>query len=205
MLEIKNLNLNFSGNPILNNINLNVPPGSITHIEGKNGSGKTSLLKCITGIYPEFEGEISIQNHQVSSTTIRNYAPLISFFIDRNFSYPFLSVKDNLEIFSYYNNVSAFSPDLNKLIEDFGLSEIVDKKVSKISAGYKQKLEIVIALLNEGKYVLLDEPTVNLDKHSAEVLYNYVLKTAEKQEKAYLIVSHNDTRLTEIASQKISL
>lgn len=205
MIQIRDVSLSLEGNEIFKNISLDLSLGSILHIDGKNGSGKTSLLKCITGIYSDFNGDIKINSHAVSRHTVNNYTPFLSFFIDKGFSYPFLTIEQNLKIFKYYNGNTKVNVDLDELTREFGLYKILKERVFKISAGSKQKLELVLALINDGQYVLLDEPTVNLDNSSIEILYNYIVKTSESNNKAYLIVSHNDVKVAKIASQKLSL
>lgn len=204
MIIANNLSLVLGGNTIFQNLNFTVNEGTITQIDGPNGSGKSSLLKCIVGIYNNFEGDISIDSCAVLPSNLTKYAKLISFFIDKDFSYSYLSVKDNLKIFSYYNGITNLDPDLEQLFSDFNLSQFLDVKVSKLSAGYRQKFEIILAMLNSGTYVLLDEPVVNLDSASVDVLYDYLQKSV-KNNRSYVIVSHNDAKLAEIAHQQIKL
>ena len=204
MIVANNLSLDLGGNTIFQNLDFVINEGTITQIEGPNGSGKTSLLKCIVGIYNNFEGDISIDSCAVLPSNLTKYAKLISFFIDKDFSYSYLSVKDNLKIFSYYNGITNLDPDLEQLFSDFNLSQFLDVKVSKLSAGYKQKFEIILSMLNSGTYVLLDEPVVNLDSASIDVLYDYLQKSV-KNNRSYLVVSHNDAKLAELAHQQIKL
>jgi ATP-binding cassette subfamily B protein len=204
MIIANNLSLDLGGNTIFQNLNFTVNEGTITQIEGPNGSGKSSLLKCIVGIYNNFEGDISIDSCAVLPRNLTKYAKLISFFIDKDFSYSYLSVKDNLEIFSYYNGITNLDPDLEQLFSDFNLSQFLDVKVSKLSAGYRQKFEIILAMLNSGTYVLLDEPVVNLDSASVDVLYDYLQKSV-KNNRSYVVVSHNDAKLAQITHQQIKL
>jgi ABC-type multidrug transport system ATPase subunit len=204
MIVANNLNLILGGNTIFQNLDFIIKEGSITQIVGANGSGKTSLLKCIVGIYNNFDGDISIDSYNVSRSNLTGYAKLISFFIDKDFSYPYLSVKDNLKIFAYYNGVNKMDSDLEQLFMDFNLSQFSEVKVSKLSAGYRQKFEIILSMLNTGKYILLDEPVVNLDSESINILYNYVQQSI-KSNRSYIIVSHNDSNLFEISHQQIKL
>jgi ATP-binding cassette subfamily B protein len=204
MIVAKNLSLILGGNTIFQNLDFIIKEGSITQIVGANGSGKTSLLKCIVGIYNNFDGDISIDSYKVSRSNLTEYAKLISFFIDKDFSYPYLSVKDNLKIFAYYNGVNKMDSDLEQLFTDFNLSQFSEVKVSKLSAGYRQKLEIILSMLNTGKYVFLDEPVINLDLGSASVLYTYI-QNSIKDTRSYLIVSHNDSNLSQISHQQIKL
>jgi ATP-binding cassette subfamily B protein len=204
MIVANNLSLDLGGNTIFQNLDFVINEGTITQIEGPNGSGKSSLLKCIVGIYNNFEGDISIDSCAVLPSNLTKYAKLISFFIDKDFSYSYLSVKDNLKIFSYYNGITNLDPDLEQLFSDFNLSQFLDVKVSKLSAGYKQKFEIILSMLNSGTYVLLDEPVVNLDSASIDVLYDYLQKSV-KNNRSYLVVSHNDAKLAELAHQQIKL
>lgn len=204
MIIANNLSLDLGGNTIFQNLNFTVNEGTITQIEGPNGSGKSSLLKCIVGIYNNFEGDISIDSCAVLPRNLTKYAKLISFFIDKDFSYSYLSVKDNLKIFSYYNGITNLDPDLEQLFSDFNLSQFLDVKVSKLSAGYRQKFEIILSMLNSGTYVLLDEPVVNLDSASIDVLYDYLQKSV-KNNRSYVVVSHNDAKLAQITHQQIKL
>jgi ATP-binding cassette subfamily B protein len=204
MIIANNLSLDLGGNTIFQNLNFTVNEGTITQIEGPNGSGKSSLLKCIVGIYNNFEGDISIDSCAVLPRNLTKYAKLISFFIDKDFSYSYLSVKDNLEIFSYYNGITNLDPDLEQLFSDFNLSQFLDVKVSKLSAGYRQKFEIILSMLNSGTYVLLDEPVVNLDSASINVFYDYLQKSV-KNNRSYIVVSHNDAKLAQITHQQIKL
>lgn len=204
MIIANNLSLDLGGNTIFQNLNFTVNEGTITQIEGPNGSGKSSLLKCIVGIYNNFEGDISIDSCAVLPRNLTKYAKLISFFIDKDFSYSYLSVKDNLEIFSYYNGITNLDPDLEQLFSDFNLSQFLDVKVSKLSAGYRQKFEIILSMLNSGTYVLLDEPVVNLDSASVDVLYDYLQKSV-KNNRSYIVVSHNDAKLAQITHRQIKL
>jgi ATP-binding cassette subfamily B protein len=204
MIVANNLSLDLGGNTIFQNLDFVINEGTITQIEGPNGSGKSSLLKCIVGIYNNFKGDISIDSCAVLPSNLTKYAKLISFFIDKDFSYSYLSVKDNLKIFSYYNGITNLDPDLEQLFSDFNLSQFLDVKVSKLSAGYRQKFEIILSMLNSGTYVLLDEPVVNLDSASIDVLYDYLQKSV-KNNRSYLVVSHNDAKLAELAHQQIKL
>jgi ATP-binding cassette subfamily B protein len=204
MIVANNLSLDLGGNTIFKNLDFVINEGTITQIEGPNGSGKSSLLKCIVGIYNNFEGDISIDSCAVLPSNLTKYAKLISFFIDKDFSYSYLSVKDNLKIFSYYNGITNLDPDLEQLFSDFNLSQFLDVKVSKLSAGYRQKFEIILSMLNSGTYVLLDEPVVNLDSASIDVLYDYLQKSV-KNNRSYIVVSHNDAKLAQIAHQQIKL
>lgn len=204
MIIANNLSLDLGGNTIFQNLDFVINEGTITQIEGPNGSGKSSLLKCIVGIYNNFDGDISIDSCAVLPRNLTKYAKLISFFIDKDFSYSYLSIKDNLEIFSYYNGITNLDPDLEQLFSDFNLSQFLDVKVSKLSAGYRQKFEIILSMLNSGTYVLLDEPVVNLDSASIDVLYDYLQKSV-KNNRSYVVVSHNDAKLAQITHQQIKL
>lgn len=204
MIVAKNLSLVLGGNTIFQNLDFIIKESSITQIEGANGSGKSSLLKCIVGIHNNFDGDISIDSWKVTRKNLSQYAKLISFFIDKDFSYPYLSVKDNLKIFAYYNGKKYMDPDLEELFKDFDLMQFSDIKVGKLSAGYRQKLEIILAMINAGKYVLLDEPLNNLDSGSISVLYNYIQRDI-KDTRSYIIVSHNDSNLSDISHQQIKL
>lgn len=204
MIIANNLSLDLGGNTIFQNLDFVINEGTITQIEGPNGSGKSSLMKCIVGIYNNFEGDISIDSCAVLRNNLTEYAKLVSFFIDKDFSYSYLSVKDNLEIFSYYNGITNLDPDLEQLFSDFNLSQFLDVKVSKLSAGYRQKFEIILSMLNSGTYVLLDEPVVNLDSASIDVLYDYLQKSV-KNNISYVVVSHNDAKLAQITHQQIKL
>ncbi len=204
MIDIKNLDFSIGNRNIIENLSFQFKDGSITHLDGRNGVGKTSLIKCILGIN-SFEGQIFIDEYEVSKRSINKFKHLLTFLLNPYSCYSYLTVNDNINIFNYYNHKIPTSSNIIRLFEIFELQQVSNLKVSKLSSGLRQKVELFISFLSNGKYVLLDEPFTNLDKSTSNKFYNFIIETSQRGEYTYIITSHNDVVLEEISTQKLLL
>ena len=168
ILTCTNLKLNTESKEIFGPISLSLLPGSITKLSGKNGSGKTSFLKMISGlISTNSDGEVLINDISIKETE----KPYLTYIAHESALYDQMSVIENLEFWaSCYNSEILIPAALNY----FGLSDIADIKCSELSAGNKQKLSLARLICCESNIWLLDEPEVNLDEENKRNLYNLI-------------------------------
>lgn len=149
-LEVTNVSKHFGKKTILDNVSFCIAPGDCVGIIGKNGTGKSTLTKIIAGVCKYEIGSV------VSNVPIA-YVP------QENGLFPEMSVLDNLRL-AYSDSKRSLKEDLKKgPICDFGLSEYLHFKVSKLSGGFKKKLGILCALIKEPGLLMLDEPGAALD------------------------------------------
>lgn len=191
-LVIKNLRKQIRDNAILQNINLQVKKGEIVGIVGLNGSGKTTLLKCILG-FVNYDGGIFIDGKNVLCNKLHNFG----FIIENPNLYLHSSGWDNIKFWSkFYKNVDL--KYVKSLCDSFNLD--LRKKVKKYSLGMKQKLAIILSLINKPELLLLDEPTNGLDMKNIFLLRNVLLTLKDT---TILISSHDINELCKICNRLI--
>ena len=200
MISIENLHKKFSRNKVLKGIDLEIEKGGIFAVLGPNGSGKTTLIKSILGMVVPNSGNIKLNGKSVKNDwKYRNnidYLPQIANFPGN------LSVRELIRMIkdlrSYKN-----ADDL-RLIELFKLESFLDKKLSNLSGGTKQKVNLVLTFMFDSPLIILDEPTTGLDPISHIRLKELI--TAEKQKgKTILITSHIMSFVEEIADEIVFL
>ena len=159
MIYIKNLTKEFDGITILEHISFNIEKGKIIGLLGKNGVGKTTLLKLLSGLLQATDGEILVLGKNPwfeRDKVLRD----IGIIIENPIFYEHLTAYKNIELHLEYMNVKA---DIKKLLGLVGLNNIDKKPVSKFSLGMKQRLGIARAISHSPKLLILDEPINGLD------------------------------------------
>ena len=154
-LEIKNLTKKFKDNIIINDINLNMEGGNIYGFIGRNGSGKSVLLKLICGFYYPSSGSILLDGYDYSSKN--EFPKNTRALIEKPKFLPDLSGYENLSLLASVQK--KIGPrEINYWLEKLNLIEEKDKKYSKYSLGTKQKLGIIQVLMEDPDLIILDEP-----------------------------------------------
>ena len=187
-LETINLSYHFAGGTmVLNNINLQVPTGSIYGFLGPNGAGKTTTLRLILGLLKKQSGAINIFNqpfdrHRVE--VLKNIGSLI----ESPALYAHLTAKENLEVWRKMYQCPVSS--INEVLGTVGLSDTGAKKAGQFSLGMKQRLSIAVALLHQPKLLVLDEPTNGLDPNGIVEIRELLKKLNRESGMTILISSH---------------
>lgn len=162
MLKLENVGMSFGKKQILKDITVSFE-NKIYALLGPNGSGKTTLIRSIAGLYP-FSGKI--EKNGLSASENRNEFLADFGYLPQSFGcVPYFSVREALELFCVMKNIpkSDFAEEIGRCLEKVGLSEEVDKKISKLSGGMLRRVGIAQALLGSPSLLLLDEPTSGLD------------------------------------------
>jgi ABC-2 type transport system ATP-binding protein len=161
-INISKASKSFGKNNVLENIDLVSNNGEILGLIGPSGAGKTTLIRLITGSIKADSGEIKIDNIIVPDKKILK---LIGFMPQSDAIYTDISGLDNLKFFGRLYGISG--KQLNKKCEEMlrfiNLYDDKDKLVSKYSGGMKKRLSLIIALIHNPDYIILDEPTVGMD------------------------------------------
>ena len=170
---------------ILDKFNCKIKKGKFTSIIGPSGTGKTSLLKLISGLMKPEKGEIKFNNQ------ILNYLDQKISLIQQNPSLmPWLNVYDNITL----ANVSNKEPNhynIKKLIKDIGLEEFLSYFPHQLSGGLSQRVAIARALLFKPNLLLLDEPFAALDNLSREVISAELVSIIKKESVTVVMVTHS--------------
>lgn len=178
-MKLKNIQKYYGKQHILKNIDFDFGGSQIVGLIGKNGVGKTTLMKIMNQNIMKYEGTFNKENSDKVGYLIEN--PKL--YLNKTGYY-------NLNFFRNVLGTNVDDDYINMLIESFGIKPYIDKKVKKYSMGMKQKLSIAVALMNKPQYLILDEPTNGMDPDGS----TDVLKTLEKVSKdlniKVLISSH---------------
>lgn len=192
MIQTKNLNKSYKKQEVNKDISLLVPKNSIYGLLGPNGSGKSTLLKMLTGMINPTSGEIIYKEKPWS----RNDLLEIGSLIEQSPIYENLTARENLKVRTLLYNL----PDsrIEDVLEIVNLTNTGNKKAGKFSMGMKQRLGIAIALLNNPKLLILDEPTNGLDPIGIGDLRE-LIKSFPKKGITVIISSHILSEVEQIA------
>ena len=168
LLECKHLFKEFDDKQILKDINLKIPKGKIIGLLGKNGTGKTTSIKLRNDLLTPTSGEILIngKNPGVESKEIISYLPEKTY-IDRE-----MKVKDAIKYFEeFYDNFD--SEKAKKLLKDLDLD--INTKISKMSKGMQEKLQLILVMSRNAQIYILDEPLGGVDPATRDYILDTIL------------------------------
>ena len=197
-LLVNNLNKNIKGKDILNNINLSLENGKIYALVGSNGAGNTTVFKCIMGVTADI-GTIDLKT-VAEDSYLRNIGALVDFSENQEK----FTIKEIFEEHFTYMKMDIKELDnyINSLLEKVGLSIGMDTKISSLSLGMKQKLNIALAISHQPKVLLLDEPFNGLDRSGVKILKNIIIDFKDN-DNLVLISSHTFKELDDFVDEVI--
>ncbi len=188
LIETKQLTKVYGEQTAVNSVNLHVKKGRIYGLLGRNGAGKTTIMKMILGLTPITSGEVDVFGQNIKGKEKRIY-PRIGAIIETPGFYPNLTGTENLEIFAKLRGTAA--PNAVKTaLEVVGLPYKDKKLFSKYSLGMKQRLGIANAILHDPELLILDEPTNGLDPIGIAEVRNFIKDLSTERGKTILISSH---------------
>lgn len=185
-LELKDVSKMFGSNEIIKDVSLTMTDGRIYGFIGRNGSGKSVLLKMICGFYAPTSGEILLddENYIAKQSFPKDTRALIE---KPNFL-PDLTGYENLKLLASVQNKIG-EKEILKVLEQLNLTKEKDKKYSKYSLGTKQKLGIAQVLMENPSLIILDEPFNGVECETVGKIRN-LLKEEVKKKKIIIIASH---------------
>lgn len=194
MIEIKNITKSYDERKILDDISINFEEGKIYGIIGQNGSGKSVLLKVMSGFITPNQGTIIYDGKDINKE--ETFPDNTGVLLDNSGFVPNLTGFDNLKLLATINKTI----DDNEIIEELknvNLLEEKDKKYYKYSLGMRKKLGICQAIMEHQKYVILDEPFSGIDKGSLAMIYDY-LKKIKSEGRTLIISTHTSDRAKDL-------
>lgn len=200
-INIDNISKSFDKGLVLNNINLYFESGKVYGLKGRNGSGKTMLLRAISGLILPDKGTIKIDDKILGDDL--SFPPSVGVLIENPGYIPELSGKENLKNIADIKSVIS-DDEINEIMKYFDLEPESKKPVKKYSLGMKQKLGLCMAFMEDPELILLDEPMNALDEKAVNDLKDLILKK-EKEGKLIIIASHDLEDLEELTDEIIEM
>lgn len=188
VIKTNQLTKKYGKQTVVNEVNLHVKKGRIYGLLGRNGAGKTTIMKMILGLTSSTSGNVEVFGQSIVGKEKRIY-PRIGAIIETPGFYPNLTGTENLEIFAKLRGTAAPNAVKNAL-EIVGLSYKDKKLFSKYSLGMKQRLGIANAILHDPELLILDEPTNGLDPIGIAEVRDFMKKLSVEHGKTILISSH---------------
>ncbi len=198
ILEIQHISKKYGEQKVLNDISFCAKKGEIIGFLGPNGAGKTTTMKIITGCLDAGEGNVFIENYDISKDILKT-RKLIGYLPENNPLYEEMFVQEYLEyIAKLYlpdNSKNRIKEKVKTIIIRVGLKPEAHKQISQLSKGYKQRVGLAQAIIHNPDLLILDEPTSGLDPNQTEEIKSLLLELSK--EKTILFSSHT---LAEVAS-----
>ena len=186
-IQVNDIVLRFKKDILLDHVSYQCEQGKIHGIVGRNGSGKTLLMKCICGFIRPNEGHIYVRDKEIGKDI--DFTPDTGIIIETPGFIPYYSGYRNLKVLAAINNRIS-RKDIENAMYQVGLDPTIKKRVATYSLGMRQRLGIAQAIMEDPSLIILDEPFNGLDKHGVEEMREYFL-SLKKKGKTILLTSHN--------------
>lgn len=180
LLKIENLSKSYGKRKVLKNISFTINEGRIVGLLGKNGTGKTTLIKLVNDLLTRDSGEILVNGNEIGVESKKD----ISYLPERTYLDKSMKVKEVVKFFEeFYDNFDA--KKAHKLLKDLGLDE--EQKLSKMSKGMQEKVQLVLVMSRKAKLYILDEPLGGVDPATRDYILDTILTNFN--ENASIIIS----------------
>lgn len=188
--------------PTLKGVSFEVDNGEVYGLVGKNGAGKSTTIKCITGIYPFEKGIITVNNHNIKKQE-KKAKMLIGYVPDNHSVYENLTGREYVNFMADIYGVSK--QDREKRIEKYGkifnILDSLDMQISGYSHGMHQKICIMGALVHEPKLWILDEPFLGLDLQSIQAVKECIIDYSKNKRHMVIFSSHDIETVNKICDK----
>lgn len=186
-IVLKDLTKTYGSQRAIDNISFSIDSGEIVGFLGPNGAGKSTTMKILCGYIPQTSGVAQIMGMEVSKNPI-GVKKRIGYLPELNPLYPDMYVAEYLKFISDIHKIKGSKQAIERVIESTGLSLERKKKIGQLSKGYKQRVGLAQALLNDPDVLILDEPTSGLDPNQVTEIRKLILSLGK--DKTILLSSH---------------
>lgn len=200
-IEVKNVTKKIGSNTVLSGINVGMNTGKIYGLKGKNGSGKTMLMRIISGLITATEGEVVIGGKILGKDM--SFPESIGLLIENPAFLPSYSGFDNLKMIASIKNIIS-DEEIKAVIERVGLDPEDKKKYKKYSLGMKQKLGIACAIMEKPDIIILDEPVNAVDEEGVKIIRE-ILDELKKEDKVVILACHDKEELFYLSDEIIEI
>ena len=200
LIETHDLCKKYGSNMVIKHVNMHVPEKAIYGFVGENGSGKTTIMRLITGLAEVTSGSFTLFGVENTNRKIHGVRKQISAIVETASLVPTLTALDNMRYQELYSGIKLTPEERSELLKKVHLENVGNKKVKNFSLGMRQRLAIALALMNKPKLMFLDEPMNGLDPEGIAELRDLLIDLNQKEGITVLISSHILSELEKIAS-----
>ena len=200
VISIRDLKKSFGTLTVLNGIDIDILKGENIAVLGRSGSGKSVLIKIISGLLKPDSGMVKVLGQQVDKldgAALQQLRLKIGFSFQNSALYDSMSVRENLEFPLVRNKRNLKSTEVNDAIEEVlsnvGLSQTINQMPSELSGGQKKRIGIARTLILKPEIMLYDEPTAGLDPVTCIEINNLIVKVQQQYNTSSIIITHDLT------------
>ena len=210
MIKALNISKKYGELKVLNALNLDVKKGEVVSIVGASGAGKTTLLQILGTLDKPNEGNLFINETDITLLSSKKLAAFrnkeIGFIFQFHQLLPEFTALENVCIPAYIAGKSKSEAEKEALeyLKFLKLEHRIDHKPAELSGGEQQRVAVARALINQPSVVLADEPSGNLDSKNAKELHDLFFELREKFDQTFIIVTHNE-ELANMADRKLTI
>lgn len=207
-IELKNINKDYgtgiSKVQVLSDVSFKAHSGELSLVLGPSGSGKSTFLTIAGGLQRPTSGQVLIDGQDISQFSEKQRDEIrlnqIGFVLQSYNLLSYLSVADQFALVDRVHRGNLSSDRLEKLLQELGIDQLVNKYPDELSGGQNQRVAIARALYTDPAIILADEPTAALDSERVKVVGRLMKKMAKRYDKAVVVVTH-DLRLKDFADR----
>ena len=201
MLRLNNVSKTFDGKPALNSLSLDIAEGEFVVLVGPSGCGKSTLLRLLSGLESVSEGDIWLQEENITflSPRERNFAMIF-----QNYAlFPHLSVRDNITFGMKIRkeDKASWQPRLEQVSRMLQLEPLLDRKPAKLSGGQRQRVAMARAIVRNPRLFLMDEPLSNLDARLRSEVRDSIMALHQQLRTSTIYVTHDQTEAMSMADR----
>ncbi len=193
-MEIKELNKSYDEKKVVDNLSFEIKKGEVVSIIGPNGAGKSTLMSILSRLIKRDSGKIIFEDKDMDKWKSNELAKKIAILTQTNSSEMKLTVREIVSFGRFPYSANHLNEEDEKKVDEaleyMNLTEIQDKFIDELSGGQRQRAYIAMIIAQDTEYVLLDEPTNNLDVHHSTNLMRLVRKLSTKLGKTVILVLH---------------
>lgn len=207
LLEMKNIEKSFSGNKVLNNVNLSVDAGEVHALLGENGAGKSTLMKILGGIYTKDNGSIYVDGEAVRINHVSDAREIgISIIHQELMLAQHLTIAENIFMGREIRgrgglvNLKKQEEEAQKFLDRYEIAISASARLDRLTIAQQQMVEIIRAVSFGARIIVMDEPTSSLSETEVEILYD-MIRLLKKQKVAVVYISHRLNELYDITDK----
>jgi len=202
IVSVKDFGLTIGTKEIVKELNFEVMPGEVFAFLGSNGSGKTSTIRCLLGIYQASHGTLHVNGKTLSPETASN----VGYLPEERGLYTRSKVLDTM---IYFGELKGMTRDAARefstaFLERVGLADKATLKIKKLSGGQQQKIQLGVAIMGDPKLLILDEPTKGLDPVNRKLLLD-IVDDLQQQGTAVIYITHLMEEVERLADRLLIL